>query len=598
LTSPIDNYFTNQTVVQQTWGTDAIDVSYYQYRSCRNNPTNEDCTVIYKDDNLSGKTRSVHNNNIAFWWQVRGIDKAGNIGEWSTPRKITIDTIAPDAPEIEYPSPESYFNSSPIRNEWTEVSDSSGIAFYRVWYVYDDGHTFSGGPYRTTTSTFRNHAPDIGEQGGVTISVQAVDNAGNESEWSNSIHYTYDETPPTTTITTPEENTLWSKPIDIEGYSTDNNGIYSVSLEYAPYYLVAGTGTCGNYVAIKTLTIFDYDSVKGRYNWSYENWTPTAEGSYCIKAYATDNAGNVEQTAEIKNVVYDITIPEITLTTNPTDPDGSNDWFKTKPTITLTATDSFDIDRVEYQWGSKTGSWTTYTSPFKPDSEGKLVLYYRSIDKAGNESVGVKNIKVDTDKPSSVSNVKATYNENENSITLDWDVEDSDIEEVRVYKGESSDFDTDSLNRISKQSADDENYTDKGDLDISISRGNTYHYKLVAIDSAGNRSNTKKVSIEIPEEGAPVVAIEEGVVEGVEAGEEEEGQVAGEETGPEGEGIVKGTEGEEGSVLGEETAKVSGKQSIFKSFWFWLILIVLGALIIWLINRKSENGAKTKKKYM
>jgi len=923
LTSPIDNYFTNQTTVQQTWNTTATDVAYYQYRSCENNPINGDCTIIHEEDILSGKTRSVHNNNIAFWWQVRGIDKAGNIGEWSIPRKITIDTIAPKVDitshnegdivkgEItitgevrdlnlshywfvvtnpsgtEVGGPGTVPMSGPIANasfswntknvsdgtytikleardlannkdsndsvDWITVTVDNTIPDLTVdsikypngtiepdkfitnydtptilgttskdvssvkltvynhtytatlsgtsWVVgitndlpdgsyimavvatdkagntstttqtlfidtvaptaqytyYNNGEkitgpiayvkgvselTFTGiyddkdpssGLYKDVLVIFRNYdlkaycswnqsltggtvlngtnhqelnepqpftncvasldegeyhvrhrvydkatrstaplynqhtqyttlqfmvdktkptvkisnisiadkklsftvsgtdnlsgartvatniydenntdlviaiggldhditpetldvsydATDIGistlESGIYTIRAFISDYAGNTEYATYQINV--DNTPPTTTFTENLSGRYFNSPITIEGQTTDATGVDFVDL----YYRETGTTTWNHIYTV------DNTSDNSPFDWSYI-WTPSAEGTYDIKAEGTDVLGNKEQSPMMKDIVYDITIPEITLTTNPTDPDGSNDWFKTKPTITLTATDSFDIDRVEYQWGSDTGSWTTYTSPFKPDSEGKLVLYYRSIDKAGNESVGVKNIKVDTDNPSSVSDVKATYNENENSITLDWDVEDSDIEEVRVYKGESSDFDTDSLNRISKQSADDENYTDKGDLDISISRGNTYYYKLVAIDSAGNRSNTKKVSIEIPEEGgAPVVAVEEGVVEGVGAGEEEEGQVAGEETGPEGEGVVKGTESEEGSVLGEETAKASGEQSIFKSFWFWLILIVLGALIIWLINRKSENGTKTKKKYM
>jgi len=623
-------------------------------------------------------------------------------GNWvrSTEYKtVIVDNTPPSAPTIISPSEGSYFNSTPILNDWSDVTtDTSGIAYYRIEYVYDDGHNFFEGPYRTTTDSQRYHIPADNEQGGVKFRVQAFDNAGNEGAWSGYVHYYFDKTPPSAPKLTgnPVQYVKWgnvtrtwlpSESTDVDYYMyknitngwtsgpydagqneysiTHNTGNYDrifewkvSAVDYAgnetwsentykvvvdntpPISIITIPANDGNNSVVYNSTwsgtiagtasdnISGVFSVKlsikresdGKYwnggawvggaensvrvsatvtnnSWSYSLTSPL-EDTYTIISHSIDQAGNVEDSYQL-TIVYDKTIPEITLTTDPTDPDGSNDWFKTKPTITLTATDSFDIDRVEYQWGSDTGSWTTYTSPFKPDSEGKLVLYYRSIDKAGNESVGVKNIKVDTDKPSSVSNVEATYNENENSITLDWDVEDSDIKEVRVYKGKSSDFDTDSLNRISKQSADDENYTDKGDLDISISRGNTYYYKLVAIDSAGNRSNTKKVSIEIPEEGgAPVVAVEEGVVEGAGAGEEEEGQVAGEETGPEGEGVVKGTEGEEGSVLGEETAKASGGQSIFKSFWFWLILVVLGALIIWLINKKSENGTKTKKKYM
>ncbi|MCD4811743.1 hypothetical protein K8R14_04030 [bacterium] len=95
LTSPIDNYFTNDTIVRQTWDTDATDVEHYDYRSCWNNPTAEGfCDLIY-ETTRTVKYRDVHNDNITFYWQVRGVDLAGNVGVWADARKITMDSIDP-----------------------------------------------------------------------------------------------------------------------------------------------------------------------------------------------------------------------------------------------------------------------------------------------------------------------------------------------------------------------------------------------------------------------------------------------------------------------------------------------------------------------
>lgn len=130
---------------------------------------------------------------------VKAFDNAGNEGAVAS-GSLLVDFTKPLAPTITAPNTGDYFKSSPILNQWTSVEDTSGIKEYRIEYIYDDGHTFSGAPYRTTTSTSRNHSPNITEQGGVTIRVQAIDNAENEGEWSKPVHYFYDATAPTASI--------------------------------------------------------------------------------------------------------------------------------------------------------------------------------------------------------------------------------------------------------------------------------------------------------------------------------------------------------------------------------------------------------------
>src|SRR5690606_37987850 len=101
-------------------------------------------------------------------------DLAGNISQTKT-FDFTIDNTAPAAPTIVFPAEDTYFKTAPILNDWTDVTDPSGIDYYRIEYQYDDGHAFSAGPYRTTTASQRNHTPALSEQGGIKFRVQAFD---------------------------------------------------------------------------------------------------------------------------------------------------------------------------------------------------------------------------------------------------------------------------------------------------------------------------------------------------------------------------------------------------------------------------------------
>ena len=109
--------------------------------------------------------------------------------------RLTRDfTVVLGTPSIETPVNNQYFATSPILNKWSDVY---GATKYRVEYIYGDGHQFTGGPYREVVgATQRQHQPGTGEQGKVTIRVQAIDAAGNLSEWSAPVSYTYDATPP------------------------------------------------------------------------------------------------------------------------------------------------------------------------------------------------------------------------------------------------------------------------------------------------------------------------------------------------------------------------------------------------------------------
>lgn len=495
LTWPIDNITNDNTPLMQ-WD-DSTDsgsgIAGYRYLvkyRCTDASDINSCTAVYPNSIGLWLTSSQYQAGTTadgtYYWQVRAQDNAGNQSNWSEAEKVTIDTVAPSAPTITTPGDEDYFKSSPILNQWTSVEDSSGIKEYRIEYVYDDGHHFSGEPYRTTPSTSRNHLPSISEQGGVTIKVQAIDNAGNEGAWSNSVHYFYDATAPTGSVSystllptqgpvvatlvtndkspvtvtnneglfthsftengsftfqfadaagntgeatatvsnidtiapyveiTAPTDSLFNSNIEIRGTVTDTNphhywlviqnssnvtvagpgtvndstsfedrslfnwntasfpdGVYTIKLEArdsannkdassvswktitldktAPVTTISSPSdsqffngainiagntqdvsgvskvdlsfanfdgeVCGEYSSIQTLTP-EVDTTD--YTWSY-SWTPSAQGSYCIKAAGTDTVGNEEHSAIVSNITYDTVLPEVTLGETPTD---------------------------------------------------------------------------------------------------------------------------------------------------------------------------------------------------------------------------------------------------------------------------------------
>ena len=77
----------------------------------------------------------------------------------------------------------------------------------------------------------------------------------------------------------------------------------------------------------------------------------------------------------------DTTAPVTTITASPASPDGSNGWYLSEPTITLTANETATI---YYRWDG--GADTTYTTPFIAPT-GTHTLTVHAIDLAGNAEV-------------------------------------------------------------------------------------------------------------------------------------------------------------------------------------------------------------------
>ena len=362
-----------------------IDDSYNK------NWTNQDIMVNASTNEGSlNETSHIFTENGSFTFIAT--DEGGN----TTTKTVTItniDKTNPDKPTITTPTAEQYFKIQPIVNRWTAVSDASGIKQYAVEYIYDNGHTFPGGPNRYTTATSRNHTPNINEQGGVTIKVRAEDNAGNIGEWSNPIHYTYDATAPIITInpytTTPTNQNITVTASTNEGSLNETSHIFTEngSFTFIATDLAGNTSSktvtitnidktkptmptelqfknpnlsCGAITNSKTVTIDWEDSTDNvgvaGYDYSINYPLPSGgrgtwntfftqsqyrgslnEGVHNIQVRAKDTAGNVSDWTPLCGITYDSIAPTMTEQTP------FEGWYNTNQTSIFTYTDANGI---------------------------------------------------------------------------------------------------------------------------------------------------------------------------------------------------------------------------------------------------------------
>ncbi|GEM_PF-2418143 len=370
---------------------------------------------------------SVGTSDGTIYWQVRAIDEAGNKSNWSEIWSYTLDSQAPSIPTIESPADGTFVQSVNLTKiDWSDSLDNSAVEY--MYQAFSDAGYLSN--VYTSSWLVDSEISTLGTpEGTYYVRVKARDAAGNESPWSNDAANPYlitvDNTAPTSTITPPQGATVEDDTIivnnwdgTITGTASDNlsnlSGVDKVLISIQKDDGEYWNGTA--WVDSSTELIFDTSSVDPT-NWQYSLPSVPTEGTYTIQTHAVDKAGNQEDTAKLI-IILDKTIPEVSLSISPTNPDGKRSWYQTQPTITLTSVSS-DTVGIEYQWNSNSGAWQSYASPLTP-AQGKQVLYYRALDAAGNYSaIGVKNVAFDQELPLAVPNF--TIDRNGNEATVEWE---------------------------------------------------------------------------------------------------------------------------------------------------------------------------------
>ena len=118
------------------------------------------------------------------------------------------------------------------------------------------------------------------------------------------------------------------------------------------------------------------------------------------KLYVTSTGGvDVDAFTFVGNGVADKTPPTVSAALNPATPNGTNGWYTSNVTLTVTATDNGTVASRQYSVNGGT-TWLSATNPVTLSTEGTTTVLYRATDNGGNVSaVGSLTVKVDKTAP-------------------------------------------------------------------------------------------------------------------------------------------------------------------------------------------------------
>ncbi|MEK7153554.1 MAG: hypothetical protein AAB834_06395, partial [Patescibacteria group bacterium] len=220
----------------------------------------------------------------------------------------------------------------------------------------------------------------------------------------------------------------------------------------------------------------------------------TTEGINTMLARTQDNAGNLESPPASRIIKIDKTAPDTSISLNGTA--GSNGWYISDVTVTLTATDNISgLATTEYSLNGG-GNWTAYISPLTVSNEGITTVLARALDNAGNLGSDSKDVKIDrtapviteTVIPAQVTNKKigTMYDISYNGTASDQVsglsvINTTLIDEYGVY---SQNLGSNLTGIVSV-----ERHENGGDPD-----GRTYTFRLTVTDMAGNQSTIDAIA--------------------------------------------------------------------------------------------------------
>ena len=202
----------------------------------------------------------------------------------------------------------------------------------------------------------------------------------------------------------------------------------------------------------------------------------SANGEYVLSFYSIDNYGNVEK-VKTRRIKIDKTTPwtEIIVRGNKT-----NGWYVNHVIIAFIGHDSYSgIDKIMYKLDE--GKWQRYDAAIDVWQEGKHMIEYYAIDKAGNEeAINSFNFKIDKGNPY-VEVVYPNGGEIVNrGIDIKWIAEDISNLSISIYY--SNDNGT-TWHLIAANEENDGLYTWNT---TSMEDGMNYKIKVVAEDEVGH----------------------------------------------------------------------------------------------------------------
>ncbi len=465
---------------------------YEIYRDASKIATVTAATTTYTDDGLNPGTQYVYH--------VRAFDNAGNYSYFSDALTVTTataqtDTVPPTTPSNLTATAVDDYN---IRLSWTGSTDSggSGLSGYKIYRsdVDNFGRAIAFVDAGETTYTNSNLTPGTT----YTYKITAVDNAGNESGFSNEATATTPDSSADTQAPSVPTNLQAEalSPTDARiswDASTDN-----VAVDYYEIYVVEESD---NPFQDYTYTLIGTTSET---NFVASNLNPGQTYSFAVDA--VDTSGNKSRYSEIVSVTM---------------PDAANDTIPPYPPENVRfvqATSTSVIIAYDAAQDNEGGSGIKQYHIFKNNEEIAVTdslmyedtdvmpqetysYFVKSEDWNGNLSEPSNTISTvipleDNEAPTPPSNL--TFEATPEYVVLTWGMSYDEISGVDHYEIQkiNSPFKT-------KEVKSEIYATTTATMfkDDSVTPGAKYVYYVFAVDRSGNKSAPASVTVEIPLSG-------------------------------------------------------------------------------------------------
>lgn len=455
-------------------------------------------------------------------WQVRVIDKAGNIGNGAT-QDVVVDTVKPvDTKTVTIASidTDSGLSGSDFITNDTTVTVHGKIsaelaAGEHVQISLDNGASWTlvdvtGTDWRVDCGT---HTETFG------IKVRIIDDAGNIGSTASKV-VTVDTSisDATIAITSISDDTGKAGDFKTKDTSLTINGTISKPLASDEIAQIRLDG--GAWVTLE---------LSGT-TWSYANAASLTDGKHTCEVRIIDTAGNIGGTGK-QEIVVDTAVSAVTITVTSIDSDtglDAHDFITSDTSLTLHGTLSAELASDEWLEISLDGStWTklavdgtdwSYTDA--RELNGDVTYKFRIADDAGNTSATTsKTVTVDTTAPDAQAMI-ATYTDNTGSRTGNFGSDTYSDEKSPTLNGTlSKALATGERVRVLRDGVfvgyatpgeGGLTWTFKDNL-TSLTDG-TYRYTAQIIDAAGNLSGLSdtfifKLDTTIPDISAPVINV-------------------------------------------------------------------------------------------
>lgn len=254
-------------------------------------------------------------------------------------------------------------------------------------------------------------------------------------------------------------------------------------------------GGGGWYKTVPNITLSASESATFYYKWDNRAATTTAgtvklldeEGNHTLYYWAVDQAGNAEASeanAPHKTIKVDSTAPCTKISTNPTSPNGTGDWYINRaPTVTLTVDEPYSLPvTLHYKWDDSEETSVVVDRQLQlTGPEGIHTISYYAIDSTGNkEDTHTKDLYVDALPPATPSiSCTCTANiSNYTSIEVTGTADTSTTVYVVVWNGDATSTTSVSCNGTFKAKIDLTTFADGHSITVTV----------YAVDEAGNRS--------------------------------------------------------------------------------------------------------------